>query len=333
MGNEALNPQRLPQCSSQERARAAPEHRLRIPDLDTPERWVRGYSLTHGSPVWVPLTATYMGLPDPIAAHLAFPLSTGFAAGVDYSQAILAALCEVIERDSLALWWLHQLPMPRIVLGEEIDPDLFERLCLAGRNGIHTELFDLTTDVNVPVIGVIQTTKCNRPHVVIMAACRIDGVTAAIRVLEEAESLRLALGGTHQAINRTSLLSGEPHSPESFGLLYSGPQAPERFAFATRNPNIRSTLPDSIERSDPLVTIVKHLAGLDMEVIAVDVTLPEIRDFGLVVVRVIVPELIPISFSHHIRYLGHPRLYSAPTRLGYGIRTEDMITNDPIPYA
>jgi ribosomal protein S12 methylthiotransferase accessory factor len=333
LGEEALDPGRLPQCSPRERERATPRHRLRIPDLDTRECWVRGYSLTQTRPIWVPLTATYLGLPEPLTAHLAFPESTGFAAGIDYDQAVLAALCEVIERDSLALWWLHQLVMPRIVLDEQVDPPLTELLRRAQRVGIHTDLFDLTTDVGVPVVGLIQTTERGRPHVVIIAACRVDGMAAAVRVLEEAGSLRLALSSENRVVDRESILSGEPHPPEDFGLLYAAPDGPERFAFAAQTPNTRSALPASVKGPYPLATIVRRLANQDMEVIAVDVTLPEIRDFGLVVVRVIVPELMPISFSHSVRYLGHPRLYSAPVRLGYGVRTEEMVTDDPIPYA
>ena len=78
---------------------------------------------------------------------------------------------------------------------------------------------------------------------------------------------------------------------------------------------------------------MKRLADKDIEVFVVDVTQPEVRDVGLVVVRVIVPELMRISFAHSIRYLAHPRLYAAPEKMGYGARTEDMITDDPIPFA
>src|SRR4029077_10929338 len=114
LGDRALDPRRLPQCSASERRRAAAAFILRAPDPDREELWIRGYSLTHERPLWVPLTATYLGLPLPITDHLMFPLSTGLAAGTSFRQAILSGLCEVIERDSLALFWLHQLPVPRI---------------------------------------------------------------------------------------------------------------------------------------------------------------------------------------------------------------------------
>jgi ribosomal protein S12 methylthiotransferase accessory factor len=170
-----------------------------------------------------------------------------------------------------------------------------------------------------------------------MAACRRDGLTAAIRVLEEAASIRLALGWSNEAADReailSSILSGQVNSPEMFGLLYADAEAPNRFQFALQHPPIKSGFSIPIDTDSPLNTIVARLTALDMEVIVVDVTLPEVRACGFVVVRVIVPELMPISFSHHIRYLAHPRLYTAPPRLGWGNRTPAMITRDPLPYA
>lgn len=333
LGDDVLDPRRLPQCSDAERARALPSLRLRVPDAAREERWVRGYSLTRRRPVWVPLTAAYMGLPDPVPELLSFPISTGFAAGISFEQAALSGLCEVIERDSLALWWLHQLPLPRIDVRREFHPDLSELLTRAERAGIRTELYDLTTDVGVPVIGLIQTTERGWPHAVTMAACRPDAAAAAVRVVEEAGSLRLALGWSGRQASREAILSGLPQPPEAFGLLYAGEDGPARFAFANRNPEVKSELPPGVGDDSPLERIVEQLAGLEMEVFVVDVTSPEIREFGVVVVRVIVPELMPITFSHSIRYLGHPRLYTAPAKLGYGTRTEDSVTNDPIPYA
>lgn len=333
LGEYALDPRRLPQCSAQERGRAAPHLRLRLPDPDASERWVQGHSLTRARPVWVPMTGVCLGLPEPLTAHLAFPMSTGFAAGTDYESAILSALCEVIERDSLALWWLHHLPMPRIDIDRQADGNLLELLRRARHVGIRTHLFNLTTDVGVPVIGLLQTTERGRPHAVAIGACRPDGVAAAIRVVEEAGSLRIALSWGRTAAGRDAIFAGEAVSPKEFGLLYAEADGPSQFAFATRDAPTHTALPDPLRGSHPLTTIVERLATLGMEAIVVDFTLPEIRDFGLVVVRVIVPELMPISFSHSIRYLAHPRLYTAPRRLGYGERTEAMVTDDPIPFA
>ncbi len=335
LGDRALDPRRLPRCSARERERAARAFRLREPDPDRDEFWIRGYSLTHARPLWVPLTAAYLGLPLPIDEHTLFPLSTGFAAGVDFRQAILSALCEVIERDSLALFWLHQLPMPRLDLDRvPLSPALRDLLRAGERAGAETTLLDLTTDVGVPVIGAIQTCGRAAPHAIAMGACRIDAGAAALRVLEEVGSLRVALtSAADRRVTKAAFFTDAEQTPETFGLLYAGPDGPARFRFATNDAPVARELPAPIVSDDPLAAIVNRLASLGMETIVVDVTTPDVRDFGITVVKVIVPELMPITFTHHARYLAHPRLYEAPRALGYGERTEETITDDPIPFA
>jgi ribosomal protein S12 methylthiotransferase accessory factor len=252
---------------------------------------------------------------------------------LDYDHAVLSALTEIIERDSLAIFWLHQLPMPRIRLDAFDDPRI--RLLLERNRaaGIENHLVDMTTDVGVPVIGIVQTCERFAPHVVAMGACRVNAADAALRVLEEAGSLRIALSGVQRsAPKREAFFTNDSMDPEDFGLLYAGRQSIERFAFATSAP-MTNRVPASLPPNAALATIVERLRTLGMEVIAVDVTQPEIADFGLRVVKVIVPELMPISFSHQIRFLDHPRAYAATETLGYGRRTEETITDDPIPYA
>jgi ribosomal protein S12 methylthiotransferase accessory factor len=55
-------------------------------------------------------------------------------------------------------------------------------------------------------------------------------------------------------------------------------------------------------------------AGLD--VIACDLTTPDVAELGLSVVRVVVPGLHPLFMGHSNRVLGGTRLYAVPSRLG-----------------
>ncbi len=67
--------------------------------------------------------------------------------------------------------------------------------------------------------------------------------------------------------------------------------------------------------------------------LAVDLTTDEARQAGATVVRVAVPRLMPLSFVHRARYLGHPRLYEAPRAMGHPVLDEDEITRLPQPFA
>lgn len=326
LGMSIVDPRRLPGCSPRERARARPEHRLRVSDPDGVEAWVAGYSVTRREPVWVPLTAAYMGLPLTLRDHLVYPESTGFATGTSYRSAVLSGLCEVIERDSFALWWCHQLPVPRL------DPagltaSASDLIHATERAGLRTTVLDLTSDLGVPVALVVQCSNRGAPYAVVSVACRLDVAAAAVRAIEEAGSLRLALRANDRPA--VDVRAGLPASPAQFGALYAGPDGPARldFVHSGRLRHRPARGPDTLD------TVVDRLAAAGAEVIAVDVTQPELREFGVIVVRVIVPELMRISFCHHIRYLAHPRLYAAPARMGYGERTEDGVTDDPHPLA
>ena len=85
-----------------------------------------------------------------------------------------------------------------------------------------------------------------------------------------------------------------------------------------------STYPGPVAASDREVlrALVARFRDLDMPVYAVDLSTDEAIRAGLRVVRVLIPALQPLSFHYRARYLGHPRLYSAPAKMGYPVRTE-----------
>src|SRR6185437_12395739 len=84
---------------------------------DAPLRWVQGLSLADGQPIWLPAVMVYMHIPYRSESECFwFPISTGCAAHRSYEEALLGAICEVIERDALSLIWLQRLALPRLEL-------------------------------------------------------------------------------------------------------------------------------------------------------------------------------------------------------------------------
>ena len=70
-----------------------------------------------------------------------------------------------------------------------------------------------------------------------------------------------------------------------------------------------------------------------MEVYAVDITTDEGARSGFTSVKVLVPELIPLSFVHSTRYLGTSRLYGLPEHFGRDALPEKEINPWPQPFA
>nr|BFE86238.1 hypothetical protein GCM10020093_088390 [Planobispora longispora] len=109
LGEEALDLATVPRCAPRELAH--PKSLVTAPDPAGPMRWARGWSLTGNRPVWVPAVMVWMHIRAKSAAErLTMPISTGCAAHSDIAAALVGAICEVVERDSIALTWLQRIP-------------------------------------------------------------------------------------------------------------------------------------------------------------------------------------------------------------------------------
>ncbi|MCL9780775.1 YcaO-like family protein [Vibrio sp. S4M6] len=333
----ALDPRSLPQPSSTELSYAPDNIKLK-PFSDTrTDEWVDGVNLIKQSSAWLPIDVVCMGLNQPLSEHYTYPVSTGFAAGTSYTQATLAALCEIVERDSFALWWLHKLPHPKLDPNAIDDPEIHRLLEQLSAQGITTTLFDITTTLGLPVVALIQQSD-TYPHYVCMAACRTTSRDAALRVIEEASSVRIGLLNNPPSCSKDEIVAGKLASPLDFGALYAGQRHTSAFDFAMNvQPPYAPWRQDAgFEPEHPykfLNNILQRFAKLELELYAADVTLPEVKDTGMVVVKVIAPQLMPLTFCHALRFLGTPRLFTEPQNMGFSLNKTHEVNHDPIPFA
>lgn len=97
-----------------------------------------------------------------------------------------------------------------------------------------------------------------------------------------------------------------------------------------------STIPSASPAADSvqqrLDRCVAMVAAKGYDVIAVEVTTPDIADLGFSVVRVIVPGLHPLDMNHNYRYLGGERLYQAPVSMGLLKKRKTEEELNPIPH-
>ena len=71
--------------------------------------WVEGVELPGGTPVLVPAGLTYLVHSAPRAEdNFTVATSNGLAAGATRANAVLSALCEVMERDALMITWMNR---------------------------------------------------------------------------------------------------------------------------------------------------------------------------------------------------------------------------------
>lgn len=120
---------------------------------DVPVGWVRGHDLATGTPALVPLPAVTLDFTREDGAGLRAD-SNGLAAGATISDALVAAGCELVERDRFA-GWLARDPLARAATAVDLAT-IEDSACrdLAGRigaAGCTLLLWELTAPGGLPV--------------------------------------------------------------------------------------------------------------------------------------------------------------------------------------
>ncbi|MFI6071206.1 YcaO-like family protein [Actinoplanes sp. NPDC051343] len=331
LGEDAVDLDSLPRCSPTELA--DPECPVVRPDRTARIRWIRGLNMRTGKPAWVPAALVYIHFPSEDAERITNPISTGSAAHPDPAVAVCGALCEVIERDAISLTWLQQLALPQI----EIDvagPHLRRFLDAVADREMTVRLFDATTDVGIPTVyGVSIAPDHPRLHTVVSCATALDPQAAAAKAICELVSVRIALQDDEPSAEDVESFTGV-----SDGATYMCvPERASAFDFLLDSPARRrlSEMPalSTGDSTADLRLVCSRLAGSGMDAYIVDLTTDEALRVGMTVVRAVVPGLQPLTFHYRARFLGHPRLYEAPARMGYPVRGEAELNAWPQPFA
>jgi ribosomal protein S12 methylthiotransferase accessory factor len=334
LGRRGIDLNRIPRCS--EREYRDPRCPLRPPDSRANIRWVRGYSLTGRCERLIPAVMTHLYFAPRPEERFWIPISTGVAAHSDPIQAMLSALCEVIERDAIALTWLTRRPLASIERPSCAGPALQRLLEAADETRVRYLFFDATTELGVPTIFSVQLAP-DHPSCQLAVSCATaaDPEAAWSRAILEAAPTRAAL----------SVAGPLPAEIAEFNDLVHGAAYYARgngrgdFDFllesraSTTLPRIAAAAPDTTSPAVALREVVARLEALGMEAVAVDLTTDELRDAGLWVIRVVVPELVPISFAHRARFLGTRRIYESWRHSDPLTPHEDHINPGPLPFA
>lgn len=335
MQKEGITADSIPACSPEEYA--DPRCPLRPIDSDQPLRWVAGYSITERRTRWVPLIMTHLYV-RPWASELFWlPISTGVAAHVDIAQAAVSAICEVIERDAIALTWLLQLSLPRVNPDRAEPVAQREKLRRLRESRLEHHVFDATLDCGVPTLYSVQLREGTR-HAAQFVNCstNFDAWEAYGKLIRES------------AVGRT-ILEHQLPVPESIhdfielehGAIYMG-RKEHRSAFdfllapASPLPAVSLSGLSAGRPGDPVAQLnylTEHFRRTGREIVLVDQTTDDLREAGLHVIRAVIPDLMPMSPCYSARYLGHPRLLAMKRKLEQQSGQPRLFNPYPQPFA
>jgi ribosomal protein S12 methylthiotransferase accessory factor len=272
---------------------------------ETPLHWVAGHSLTHDCPVFVPASLVFMLPLDFVCQQT----SSGLAAASTYVAAALHALCEVIERDAFLLTWLTMRPVPLLdIHAVGVPVSRVVRHYAAG--GVTLTAHDLTTTTGVPAVLVRAHDEYGTPPLDLFSlGCDADPLRAVERaVLEIVQERRARWDVIAERGAPAAIRSHTDHA-----LWYALADRGDALAFlgAASGP-----LPPHVGvTDDPAATLAAIVAALDRaghEVVIVDITTPDVRTAGMVVVRAVVTGLLPLHFGVGQERLGSARLAEYP---------------------
>jgi ribosomal protein S12 methylthiotransferase accessory factor len=292
---------------------------LRGLDRAAPLTHVAVRRLADGREVMVPAAFVHLGFrPRPLEPAPTLPISTGLAFHPSLHDALWGGLCEVIERDAMMLMWWARRPLAAIpVDGPDLPEPLADRVARLKSARLSVHLFDMTSDVRIPAVFAVVRGE-SYPYLVVGAACRSDPVVACTKALDEAVSVRAGLRarppGPLPSLGHFDWVCALEHHAR----LYAAWRRTPAFDFLLDPGGLPTPFPEFVrqpwgappEGPDGLAFFAAGLEAEGLTVLWADVTAPEAAEFGRVV-KVIVPEMVPLSQAHSARWLATPRLLRA----------------------
>jgi YcaO-like protein with predicted kinase domain len=269
--------------------------------------WIEGNDLVDGGSVWIPFEVVHTNYtyPMPAASGALLASSNGLASGNNHLQALNHALCEIIERDAVTLWFALDGEARRdtlVDLGSIDHPACRSLLARFEQADVAVAVWDITSDVGLPAFRcAILDAKPSRlrPHFPgIGAGCHPDRDIALLRALTEAAQTRLTLiCGARDDLGVAQYADAVDRGAYDRLLAAMGGPGPRRShrQVPTFLDNAAAAAADdttTLEQRHLTWTLTRLRAIGINEVTAIDLTKPRL---GIPVVRAVVPGLEGIS--------------------------------------
>ena len=152
----ALQRAAVPRARRPQRRRQSRFSFIPVPfDPEADIDWSPVWSLTRQEVRYLPTAFCYYDYPQPDERTYCIACSNGNAAGNTLEEAILQGFLELVERDSVALWWYNRVRRPGVDLDSFGEPYLGRLRAFLHEHGREFWALDLTADLGIPVFASI----------------------------------------------------------------------------------------------------------------------------------------------------------------------------------
>lgn len=304
-------------------------------------RWAHALDLHTRKTIFVPAAMVFLSydqLKD--EAAITQQISTGLACHSSPTLAAIKAICEVVERDAIAVTWLGKLPQPQIRL-DTLSPRNRDLLARLKQPGASVTLLHLAMDHGIPVIfSMMQSTVPEAPAVVVAAAAHLDPEQAVRKSLEELAQIWSfsQVVKSHRSKFKPGVGWANVTDIESHTILYFAHENKHLLQFLLNPPKtIAFSEIQNVSLQEPshdLRTLTERIAAVDHRVSLADLTSEDVQSLGLWVVRALIPGFHPLFMGHRLRALGTARVTEVRRRLGFTtpLREHDL-NSAPHPFS
>jgi ribosomal protein S12 methylthiotransferase accessory factor len=316
LGERALHPNACMLFSERQYARRAEWNARGARFCHVPERfdetaeldWTAVWSLTERAPRYLPTACCYYGVSEAAGSRYTVSSSNGAAAGNTLEEAILQGFLELVERDSVALWWYNRVRRPAVDL-DSFDEPYCGELRAAYRNlGRDVWVLDLTSDLGIPAFAALSR-RTDQPgeEITFGFGAHLDARIGVLRALTEMnQALPWVTPDREPVGDDTDVDDGLVQWQQSATLTSEPYLVPAETAPCTASSYPRRWSDDV---RDDVLRCQGIVESQGLELLVLDQTRP---DLGLAVAKVFMPGL-----RHFWARFAPGRLYDVPVRLGW----------------
>jgi ribosomal protein S12 methylthiotransferase accessory factor len=267
--------------------------------------WTPVWSLTEQTHKYLPTAFCYYNYRLPKTQQFCWADSNGNAAGGTLEDAILQGFLELVERDSVALWWYNRLSRLAVDLASFNDSYLLELQDWYRSQQRELWVLDLTTDLNIPAFAALSgNIGGGEERIIAGYGAHFDAKIAISRAVTEVNQIGVNVDQQDY--------STAPDSPLKYWFSHASLANQPYLAPCVQTPPKQYTdypqqWSDDIEQD--VLTCVEIVKRAGLEMLVLNQTRP---DIGLPVVKVIIPGL-----RHFWSRFGAGRLYDIPAKLGW----------------
>jgi len=275
-------------------------------DEEREVEWTPVWSLTEEQYKYIPTAYGYFAYPFTPEHDFCRADSNGNAAGSTLEEAILQGFFEVVERDSVSLWWYNRLRRQAVNLDSLGQP--YTQALRKHYDSYHREIqvLDITSDFGIPAfVAVSRSARPGKRDLFFGFGAHFDAEIALSRALTEMNQfLPRFLAKELPPIFVNDIKQGNFLRPDS-----------------AVSPKCATDFPSfgSDDLRDDIAACVQLARKRGLEVLVLDQTRP---DIGLPVVKVFVP-----GMRHLWARFGPGRLYDVPVAMGW---VKESLTEDKL---